>query len=200
MWGGPEAGGAAINVAQNVYSIEHHGIDSVSAMAFGQLHSRILSLFAQSADEQALDKQIDQTFEAWKKVQSEQVLKGLYVNGHSVLNMDIYQMYSGLYKLPWMRYFISYQPETDLAKVKCPVLAINGEKDTQVDAKTNLAKIKEVLTQNHNKDFKVVAIPGLNHLMQTAQTGDVSEYEKIPETMSPVAMKIIADWIKLHTK
>jgi hypothetical protein len=79
-------------------------------------------------------------------------------------------------------------------------LGINGEKDTQVDATSNLRLIKEVLAKNGNKDVEVKAMPGLNHLMQTAETGDLSEYEKIEETMSPAAMKIISDWIKTHTK
>ncbi len=99
-----------------------------------------------------------------------------------------------------MRYFISYDAEKDLAKVKCPVLAINGTKDTQVDAESNLSFIKDVLTKNGNKNIEVKALPGLNHLLQTAQTGDLSEYEKIDETMSPAAMKIISDWIKIQVK
>jgi fermentation-respiration switch protein FrsA (DUF1100 family) len=109
-------------------------------------------------------------------------------------------MYNGLYKIPWMRFFISYKPEDDLIKVKCQVLAINGGKDTQVDATSNLGLIKEILAKNGNTDVEIKALPGLNHLLQTAQTGDLSEYEKIEETMSPAAMKIISDWIKIHTK
>jgi alpha-beta hydrolase superfamily lysophospholipase len=88
----------------------------------------------------------------------------------------------------------------DMSKVKCSVLAVNGSKDTQVNAKTNLAAIKEILTKNGNKHFEVKELPGLNHLLQTANTGNVSEYEKIDETMSPEAMNIISGWIKIHTK
>jgi hypothetical protein len=105
-----------------------------------------------------------------------------------------------VYRSGWLRFFITYDPATELSKVKCPVLAVNGEKDTQVNAAENLSAIKEILTKSGNKDFEIKAIPGLNHLLQTAKTGDVSEYEQIPETMSPVAMNIICSWIKLHTK
>ncbi len=87
-----------------------------------------------------------------------------------------------------------------MSKVKCSVLAVNGEKDTQVNAAENLAVIKEILTKSGNKDFETKELPGLNHLLQTAKTGDVSEYEKIDETMSPAALNIICSWIKLHTK
>jgi fermentation-respiration switch protein FrsA (DUF1100 family) len=99
-----------------------------------------------------------------------------------------------------MHYFMIYDPSKDLSKLTCAVLAVNGEKDTQVLAGENLAKIKEILTKSGNKDFETVAIPNLNHLLQTATTGDMSEYETINETISPVAMNIICSWIKLHTK
>jgi len=110
------------------------------------------------------------------------------------------KLYNNLYDAPWIHFFVSYDPEKDLSKVKCAVLAINGEKDTQVNAAENLAAIKRILIANGNKHFDVEAIPGLNHLLQTANTGQVDEYSEIQETMSPVALKIISDWIKLHTK
>lgn len=82
------------------------------------------------------------------------------------MGQDVFSMYNGLYKIPWMRFFIAYDPEKDLSKVKCPVLAIDGEKDTQVDAIRNLALTKEILTESGNKDFETKALPGLNHLLQ----------------------------------
>jgi hypothetical protein len=39
-------------------------------------------------------------------------------------------------------------------------------------------------------------LPGLNHLFQTCDTGAESEYIKIEETMSPVALKTVSDWIQ----
>jgi hypothetical protein len=96
---------------------------------------------------------------------------------------------------PWYRYFIAYDPAPALAKVKCPVLALNGEKDTQVSAKANLPVIRETLEASGNKDFEVVELPGLNHLFETAKTGGVGEYEQIEETMSPAALEKVAAWI-----
>jgi len=200
MWAGPELGGARINTEQNAYSLKGAGIDSTSVKAFTGLHTKILALFSVFQTQEALDQQITAVFEAWKKEQTPQTLEALNVQSNSIVSQNIFAIYNGLYKLPWMRFFITYQPQVDLAKVKCPVLAVNGSKDTQVDAKSNLAEIKAVLTKSKNKDFETVEIPGLNHLLQNATTGDVSEYEKISETISPAALKIIYDWIKLHTK
>lgn len=101
-----------------------------------------------------------------------------------------------LLKTPWMRYFISYKPIETLRKVKCPVLAINGEKDLQVAAKPNLAGIEAALKLAKNKNVKIVSLPNLNHLFQTAETGALDEYVKIEETFSPAAMKLVLNWMK----
>ncbi|MDH4222223.1 MAG: alpha/beta fold hydrolase [candidate division Zixibacteria bacterium] len=103
-------------------------------------------------------------------------------------------------KSPWLRYFLTYDPKPTLMKVKCPVLAINGEKDLQVPPKENIKAIEEALKAGGNKDYTVKEMPGLNHLFQTAQTGSPTEYSRIEETISPVALTIIGDWIIGHTK
>lgn len=100
---------------------------------------------------------------------------------------------------PWMRFFLTYDPAPTLRKVKCPVLAINGEKDLQVPPKENLKAIEEALKAGGNRDYTVKELPGLNHLFQTAETGSPSEYAKINETISPVALELIGDWVSEHT-
>jgi pimeloyl-ACP methyl ester carboxylesterase len=200
MWGAPEVGGVKINAAQNAYALKQSGMDSLSVNAFIDLHSQILALFGSSENKEVLDQKMQLVFDNWKKMQSQQVLDNLKVHDNSIIGQTLFLMYNGLYDLPWMRFFLTYNPQVDLAKVKCSVLAINGEKDTQVNARENLDLIKKILTQNGNKDFEVKILPGLNHLLQTAQIGDFSEYGKIEETMSPIALNIIYKWIKLHAR
>jgi uncharacterized protein len=96
---------------------------------------------------------------------------------------------------PWFRFFIGYDPQTVLEKVKCPVLAINGDKDVQVTAEENLAGIKNALEKGGNKNYSIHSMKGLNHLFQTADTGAVSEYAKIEETFSPEVLNLMKDWI-----
>ncbi len=96
---------------------------------------------------------------------------------------------------PWFRDLLEYDPVPTLSKVKCPVLAINGEKDLQVPPETNLPPIRKALAAGGNKNSEVDELPGLNHLFQTAKTGGVGEYSEIEETMSPVAMEKVASWI-----
>ncbi|MDZ7319348.1 MAG: alpha/beta fold hydrolase [candidate division KSB1 bacterium] len=96
---------------------------------------------------------------------------------------------------PWFRFFLTYDPTTALRKVTCPVLAINGELDLQVPPKENLAAIASALKAGHNPHVTVKELPRLNHLFQTTTTGSPAEYLKIEETMSPLALQTIGDWI-----
>jgi hypothetical protein len=97
---------------------------------------------------------------------------------------------------PWFRYFLTYDPAPALEQVKCPVLAINGEKDLQVLPDQNLPAIEAALKKAGNKDAEIVRLPGLNHLFQTAKTGTPQEYGQIEETMSPSALETISAWIR----
>jgi hypothetical protein len=96
---------------------------------------------------------------------------------------------------PWYRYFLAYDPATALRRVSCPVLAINGDKDTEVPARLDLTAIHTALEEGGNKRFETVEMPGLNHLFQTATTGALSEYSQIEETISPSALDKIGTWI-----
>lgn len=96
---------------------------------------------------------------------------------------------------PWMRFFIAYDPAPTLAKVKCPVLAINGNKDTQVVAEQNIPGIEKALKEGGNNDYTVKVFPELNHLFQTAETGQLDEYEKIDETVNPAVLEYVTKWI-----
>jgi uncharacterized protein len=105
-----------------------------------------------------------------------------------------------IYMLPWQKYFLLYDPRIALKEVRCPVLALNGEKDMQVLPKANLAAIEKALKAGGNKDFTIKELPNLNHLFQNCTTGSLDEYGKIDETFSQDALKIIGDWIVKHTK
>jgi pimeloyl-ACP methyl ester carboxylesterase len=104
-----------------------------------------------------------------------------------------------LFLSPWFRFYLMYDPRTALIKVKCPVLAVNGERDFEVPAKENLEAIRKALESGGNKDYTVLMLPNLNHLFQTAETGAISEYEQIEETLSVSALDTVSNWILKHT-
>lgn len=95
----------------------------------------------------------------------------------------------------WLRYFITTDAATFWKRVKCPVLALNGEKDLQVAADENLREIEKAVKSSGNKAVKAIRLSDLNHLFQHCTTGLPAEYARIEETFSPEALKIISDWI-----
>jgi pimeloyl-ACP methyl ester carboxylesterase len=101
---------------------------------------------------------------------------------------------------PWMRYFLATDPAPFWSQVKCPVLALNGEKDMQVNYEQNLPAIKAALNSGGNKKVKTMALPDLNHLFQHCTTGALAEYITIEETFSPEALGTITKWIKKTVK
>lgn len=94
---------------------------------------------------------------------------------------------------PWFRYFLTYDPAPALRQLKCPVLVLSGSKDLQVPPAQNLPAIRQALAGN--KRAEIDEIPGLNHLFQDAKTGSPAEYGEIEETMSPVVLAKMANWI-----
>ena len=101
---------------------------------------------------------------------------------------------------PWMIYFLKFDPSTALEKVKCPVLAINGDKDLQVPADVNINAIKNALAKGGNKKATAKTLRNLNHLFQECKTGSPNEYETIEQTFSPIALEEISKWILVQAK
>jgi hypothetical protein len=98
---------------------------------------------------------------------------------------------------PWWRFFLSYDPQPALRKLRTPVLALNGAKDQQVVAAANLPAIRAALQAD--RDVTVLELPDLNHLFQAAGTGSPEEYADITETFSPKALDVVGDWVVKHT-
>jgi len=100
----------------------------------------------------------------------------------------------------WFRTFLVLDPVDYLSKVHCPLLALNGSLDVQVPAKENLEAIEKALIFGGNSGYSIEEIPGANHLFQQAKTGNIDEYGKIEQTMSPEVLEKIASWIMKTVK
>ena len=94
--------------------------------------------------------------------------------------------------VPYLSTLLSIDMSKSLPKIKCPVLAINGKLDLQVDHTYNLGVLENGLT---NCKHKIVAFEGLNHLFQHCKTGSPNEYSEIEETISPEVLEVMIDWI-----
>lgn len=96
---------------------------------------------------------------------------------------------------PYIRHFLTVDAGKLLPKIKCPVLALNGTKDTQVDCDANTTRIEKGLA---NCKHSIKKIDGVNHLFQHCNTGIVTEYQQIEETISPEVLQEVAKWIKAN--
>lgn len=94
---------------------------------------------------------------------------------------------------PYIRHFLTVDVGKLLPKIKCPVLALNGTKDTQVDCDANTTRIEKGLA---NCKHSIKKIDGVNHLFQHCNTGIVTEYQQIEETIAPEVLQEVAKWIR----
>ena len=103
-------------------------------------------------------------------------------------------------KSPWFRFFLDFDPAPTLEKVKCPVLALFGEKDLQVPAEPNRKAVVAALAKGGNPDVTVKIFAGANHLYQAAVTGGVSEYATLKKEFVPGFLETISQWILEKTR
>ncbi len=94
---------------------------------------------------------------------------------------------------PYLKYFIAMDARSLLGNITCPVMALNGTKDTQVDLESNLGALRNGLPVNAKN--QVETIEGVNHLFQHCQTGSPNEYRDIEETFAPEVLEKLIQWI-----
>ena len=94
---------------------------------------------------------------------------------------------------PYMKQFLTLDSRPLLGNITCPVLALNGSKDTQVEPESNLGALRSGLQKNAKN--KLEAIEGVNHLFQHCKTGMATEYGNIEETIAPEVLEKIVYWL-----
>jgi len=150
-----------------------------------EINSKIFELIINSKDDKKLKLDIEKELRASLGKLSEDIKSTEMLNKD--ISAQVYQLTT-----PWMKYFLNFDPSTVLEKVKCRVLAVNGEKDLQVAPKENLSAIQHTL----NNKATVILFPNLNHLFQNCKTGLPHEYGEIDQTFSPDILTEITEWIK----
>lgn len=190
LMAGPGLTGEEIIHLQSALIARANGSSEEEISRSNGLNKRLFEAVKSVPDRQELSREIEAIINDYISNLSESE-KSKPDNNRETLNASAARVTK-----PWFRYFLTYDPSEALSKIKCPVLAVNGEKDLQVPPKENLKAIAKALKTAKNKDFTIKEIKGLNHLFQTANTGSPSEYVQIEETFSPQAMSLISEWIK----
>lgn len=183
---GPGIPGDSILLLQNALISAASGVQPATVQRNNEVNRRLFDAIKASRDSADAVVRIDEI--------SRSVVAAL-PGGEQALATRQVGALSAAYLSPWMRYFIPYDPRPALRQVHVPVLALGGTLDLQVPYAENLSAIEAALKDAGNRDYRVVSMPGLNHLFQTAVTGSPHEYSAISETFSPAALAVIAEWI-----
>jgi pimeloyl-ACP methyl ester carboxylesterase len=97
---------------------------------------------------------------------------------------------------PWFRSVLTWDPEPVVKKLEQPWLIMHGELDKQVPLQ-NAELLNGLSTQRKKGTATMVLVPGINHLLVPARTGDVAEYANLPDVkVSPEVSNQIAGWLK----
>ncbi|MBT9392696.1 alpha/beta fold hydrolase [Hymenobacter sp. NST-14] len=94
---------------------------------------------------------------------------------------------------PWVRTYLHFYPQRELAQVQCPVLLVHGADDVVVNASANLSVLEKGLK---GKAVEARRLEGLNHFFQAP----ITEWPLIDGQPSPVfasaALDVIRTWIQ----
>jgi hypothetical protein len=98
---------------------------------------------------------------------------------------------------PWFRYFLDYDPVPALEAVRCPVLALYGEKDLQVvPLAGNRSALEAAMARSGNRELTVAVVPAANHLFQAAKIGIPGEYAALEKSFAPGFLDTLTAWIQ----
>jgi pimeloyl-ACP methyl ester carboxylesterase len=190
MMAGPGIPAAEVLYYQDGAEIKAEGASDEKVAVTRQWWQKMYNVVNQEPDNEIATEKIKELFGALSEQDKE-----LLGWSEGRLNYEAGRVTAAAY-----RYFLKLDVTPFLKKVQCPVLAMGGTKDCQVPSGKNLRGIEKTLKGAGNHDCVVKELPGLNHMFQTADTGAVSEYSKIEETISPAALKSITEWISKQTK
>lgn len=188
---GPGVSGSQILLKQVELIARSQGADEEGVQKKVKINRDIFQLFNQYGEDPSFETRLEQYLN--------EALSGNDILAEGTDKKAFIKTQVSVFKRPWMRYFLKYDPVTSLKLVKCPVLALNGGKDVQVAAE-NLAVIEKAIRQGGNNNVTVKEFPDMNHLFQTCKTGAMDEYASIEQTIDPSVLAVISDWVLKQTK
>ena len=174
-------------------------LDSASFSAYYLLTKNTLEDICNNAEkpDSLILEAVKKSYAGWKSSQSDAVLVALHAN---IATPEMYAAQISPELKPWLKYFISTDPDQFWHNVKCPVLALDGEKDIQVYPGQNIPAIAASLRKAANKNVTTIIFPGLNHLFQHCTKCTVPEYKELEETFAPEVLQAMRDWLKKNIK
>ena len=175
---GPAVNGIEVLKEQQVAILRASGMTE-EMIAFSQNSNRqLFDIVESSNDREEADSLMRQLVKGWgyNEELTEQTVSGM--------------------TMPWMYYFLKYDPTEAIVKTNCPALLLNGSKDLQVIASQNLPAYEKIIADYGKTNLTLHELPDLNHLFQHCETGAIEEYATIDETISPEVLEMIVGFVK----
>jgi uncharacterized protein len=193
MMAGPGLTGEELWCSQATLMLKDAGSTEEQAAKSRRLQERLIAVLKREKDDSVAEKELRRVLAAEVAALSEEEKKAAGDLRDSA-DAHVKTLLS-----PSFRFNVAYDPKPTLMNVKCPVLAINGERDIVVACAENLGAIEVALNAGGNTRYTIKALPTLNHLFQTCKTGSFSECSRIEETIAPVALELIGEWVLKQT-
>ena len=97
---------------------------------------------------------------------------------------------------PWFQSFLAFDPAKLMPGVRQPLLIVQGLLDTQVPP-ANADRLEALARARKNAPMvDVVKVPGINHLLLPATTGEYDEYSSLSgKRVSPELTAAVAAWL-----
>ena len=187
--------GSDILVRQQTDPLRGKGLsDSAFNAHYSLVHSTLITIqHGGTQSDSAVLAEIAEVYKQWKMKTPAHIIDALHATD---LDGATYARQTAPELQPWLKYFISTDPAIFWARVKCPVLALNGSKDVQVYADQNIAAIQKALVTSGNAHVTTKIFPGLNHLFQHCSSCTVEEYQQITETFAPEVLQTMLEWLQ----
>ncbi|MBI3490741.1 MAG: alpha/beta fold hydrolase [Acidobacteria bacterium] len=98
---------------------------------------------------------------------------------------------------PEFQSILANDPAKVLPEVRQPILIVQGELDTQVEPSNADTLDALAKRRKHAPAVEIIKVPGVNHLLVPATTGEVEEYGSLKDkTVSPAVTRAIVTWLK----
>lgn len=181
---------------QNYAMLKASGIDSLAALSYSRFFEKAMPKVAAASDTGTAKAGLVADLKAWQANENpNRVFATTGIRDEKSLDNYVNLVVKRIYT-PWFRAFLLFDPQPNLRKLQCKVLALNGSRDIQVLPASNLQGIRESLAAGGNKHYVVEEVPGLNHLFQTCKACTFMEYGVITETFSPLALELTGNWLQ----
>lgn len=195
MLAAPGIPGIDLMAVQNTAMLKSSGVDSKVAGSYGSLYKAMAKAAIEFPDSATAYQTATAAFAAWQSTVPPATVTELTGAKDDKSTPQFVDVLMKAFRSPWINYLLAYEPAINISKLKCPVLALNGEKDVQVDAVLNLAGIDRAVRAD-NKRVTTQVMPDLNHLFQHCKTCTIGEYAELTETFAPEALQAIGDWLQ----